>query len=329
MTSSQATISQPFDAMRAEFATKQRGLWSQAFQRLRHNRLAFGAGLLLALIMAICVLGSNWSVVQRHPPSQQVYTTASGEDNTDASPSADHWLGTDSLGRDLWARTIQGTVYSLKIGFGAEFIVVCIGITLGMLAALGGKVTDTAVTWVTDLAYAFPDLLAIILFRQVLINRDWPIIGSGDPQIPGFEPTLLVTIFAISFVSWVTVCRLVRGQMLSIKEQDYVTAARSLGASQWRIVRAHMLPNTLSTVIVAITFGIPTRIFAEASLSFIGLGVVPPASSLGSLIVDGYQRLQSNEMLVVWPAIMVATLMLCFTFLGDGLRDALDPRTRK
>ncbi len=329
MASQPTTISQPIDSIRAEFTTKQRGLWGQAFQRLMRNRLAFGAGILLAIILTLGVLGSNWSVVQRHDPTEQVYTTASGASNTDASPSADHWLGTDSLGRDMWARMIQGTVYSLKIGFGAEFIVVCIGITLGMLAALGGKLTDTLVTWVTDLAYAFPDLLAIILLRQVLINRDWPIVGSGDPQIPGFEPILLVTIFAISFVSWVTVCRLVRGQMLSIKEQDYVTAAKSLGASPWRVVRGHMLPNTLSTVIVAVTFGIPTRIFAEAGLSFIGLGVTPPASSLGSLIADGYVRLQSNQLLVLWPAIVVATLMLCFTFLGDGLRDAIDPRTKK
>jgi oligopeptide transport system permease protein len=324
-----STISQPVDALQAEFHSKQRGLWGQALQRLMRNRLAFGAGLLLIFIIGLGALGSTWGVVQRHAPREQVYTTPSGADNTDASPTSTHWLGTDELGRDMWSRVIQGTVYSLKIGFGAEFIVVVLGLTLGMLAALGGKLTDHVVTWVTDLAYAFPDLLAIILLHQVLVNRDWPILGSGDPQIPGFEPILLVTIFAISFVSWVTVCRLIRGQMLSIKEQDYVTAARALGASPWRVVRSHMLPNTLSTVIVAVTFGIPTRIFAEAGLSFIGLGVTPPASSLGSLIADGQAHLQSNEMLVIWPAIMVALLMLCFTFLGDGLRDAIDPRTKK
>jgi len=323
------TIAQPFDFGREILHTKQRGLWGQAFQRLIRNRLAVVSAILLAIFLVVSLLGSTFDVVQRHDPTFQVYTTASGEDNTNTGPSTEHWLGTDNLGRDVWARVLEGTLFSLKIGFGAEFIVVCIGITLGMMAALGGKVTDGIITWITDLFYAFPDLLAIILLRQVLFGRDWPIIGSGDPQIPGAPSVLIATILAISFVSWVTICRLVRGQMLSIKNQDYVLAARSIGASNWRVVRAHMLPNTLSTVIVAITFGIPTRIFAEAGLAFIGLGVPPPAASLGSLITDGYNQLRSNELLVVWPAIMVGLLMLCFTFLGDGLRDALDPRTRK
>ncbi len=322
-------IAQPFDFASEQIHTKQRGLWSQAFQRLVRNRLAVVAGILLIGITVVAILGTSWSVVQRHDPNQQLYVTASNEDNTNAGPTSDHWLGTDNLGRDMWARMAQGTLFSLKVGFGAEFIVVCIGLAMGMTAALGGRLTDGIITWVTDLTYAFPDLLFIILVRQAIFGRAWPIIGSGDPQIPGLPAILLVTILAISFVSWVTICRLVRGQMLSIKNQDYVTAARCVGASEFRVVRVHMLPNTLSTVIVAITFGIPTRIFAEAALAFIGLGVPPPNASLGSLISDGQALLQSNNLLVIWPAIMVAALMLCFTFLGDGLRDALDPRTRK
>ena len=309
--------------------TKQQGLWKQAFRRLIRNRLAMVAGALLVVIIVVSTLGSFLDVVQRHEPTQQVYTTASGEDNTNAGPSAEHWMGTDNLGRDTWARVLQATLFSLKLGFGAEFVVLVLGVSLGILSALGGRLSDTIVTWVTDLAYAFPDLLAIILLRQVLFGRNWPIIGTGDPQIPGASSILIATILAISFVSWVTICRLVRGQMLSIRNQDYVMAARSLGASQLRVVKGHMLPNTLSTVIVAVTFGIPTRIFAEAALAFIGLSVPPPNASLGSLISDGNAQLQSNGWMVVWPAVMIATLMLCFTFLGDGLRDALDPRTRK
>ncbi|MES4791611.1 MAG: peptide ABC transporter permease [Chloroflexota bacterium] len=247
---------------------------------------------------------------------------------TEQNPSRDHWLGTDTLGRDLWARLLQGTLFSLKIGLGTQVIVLLIGITIGMAAALAGRTSDTALMWLTDLAYAFPDLLAIILLRQVLLGRDWPIIGEGDPQIPGFGGVLLVTVIAISFVSWTTVARLVRGQMLSIKEQDYVTAARAMGASPWRIVRVHMLPNTLSAVIVSATFGIPLAIFAEATLGFIGLGVPPPSASLGSLIGSGLDAIQVHPVQLVWPTSMVAVLMLCFTFLGDGLRDALDPRTR-
>jgi oligopeptide transport system permease protein len=320
---SESTLSQPFDFNRDVLHTKQRGLWGQALRRLMRNRLAVAAGILLFFVTAVAVAGELTDVVSRHSPAEQQYR------NTNAEPSGDYWLGTDNLGRDMWARTLQGTRLSLKIGIGAEAIVLLIGVTVGMLAALSGKVTDSILMWITDLAYAFPDLLMIILFRQVLLGRDWPIVGSGNPQIPGLPGYLLVTILAISFVSWVTIARLIRGQMLSIKEQDYVLAARAIGSTQWRIIRAHMLPNTLSTVIVAVTFGIPTRIFAEAALAFIGLGVPPPAASLGSLISDGYDNLLANNLLVVWPAIMVATLMLCFTFLGDGLRDALDPRTRK
>ena len=320
---SESTLSQPFDFTADVLHTKQRGLWGQAFQRLIRNRLALAGGILLIVITAVAVGGELTQLISHHDPKLQQYS------DTNASPSSTFWLGSDTLGRDMWARLLQGTRLSLKIGFGAEAIVLLIGISVGMLAALSARVTDSILMWVTDLAYAFPDLLMIILLRQVLLGRDWPILGSGDPQIPGLPGYLLVTILAISFVSWVTIARLIRGQMLSIKQQDYVLAARAIGASQWRIVRSHMLPNTLSTVIVAVTFGIPTRIFAEASLAFIGLGVPPPAASLGSLISDGYDNLLANNLLVVWPAIMVAMLMLCFTFLGDGLRDALDPRTRK
>jgi oligopeptide transport system permease protein len=305
------------------FHTKQRGLWSQAFQRLIRNRLALAGGIILIIVLALSILSQFLSVVQRHDPATQDYAAIN------EMPSTDHWLGTDPLGRDEWARLLDGTLFSLKIGFGAEAIVLIIGITVGMSAALGGKRTDAALMWVTDLAYAFPDLLMIILFRQVLVGRSWPVVGDGDPQIPGLNSGVLIILLAISFVSWVTIARLVRGQMLSIREQDYVMAAECTGASRWRIVRNHMLPNTLSSIVVASTFGIPTRIFAEAALAFIGLGVAPPASSLGSMISDGYEQIVSDKWLVIWPAIAVAGLMLCFTFLGDGLRDALDPRTRK
>jgi oligopeptide transport system permease protein len=170
----------------------------------------------------------------------------------------------------------------------------------------------------TDIAYAFPDLLFIILMRSVLQGRDWPILG--DPVIQ--------MIVAISFVGWVTVARLVRGQMLSLRERDYVLAARAMGAPQWRVVVQHMLPNTLGPVIVAIIFGIPLAIFSEAALGFIGLSVPQPTASLGKLVADGNRYIETQVWLVMIPAGVIALLMLCFTFLGDGLRDALDPRSR-
>lgn len=322
MGATEQPIAQPFDFMEEHLHTRQRGLWAQAWQRLLRNRLAVIAGVILLAIGALSLAADLSSTVQRYDPTVPDFQA------TEQNPSWDHWLGTDTLGRDLWARLLQGTLFSLKIGLGTQVIVLLIGVTIGMGAALAGRTSDTALMWLTDLAYAFPDLLAIILLRQVLLGRDWPIIGEGDPQIPGFGGVLLVTVIAISFVSWTTVARLVRGQMLSIKEQDYVTAARAMGASPWRVVRVHMLPNTLSAVIVSATFGIPLAIFAEATLGFIGLGVPPPNASLGSLIGSGLDAIQVHPAQLVWPTLMVAALMLCFTFLGDGLRDALDPRTR-
>jgi oligopeptide transport system permease protein len=316
-------IAQPFDFLSEQLHTKQRGLWAQAWQRLLRNRLAVAAGVILLVIAAVSFAADVSRTVQRYDPTVPDFQA------TEQNPSWDHWLGTDTLGRDLWSRLLQGTLFSLKIGIGTQVIVLLIGVTIGMAAALAGRLSDTVLMWITDLAYAFPDLLAIILLRQVLLGRNWPIIGEGDPQIPGLNGVLLVTIIAISFVSWTTVARLVRGQMLSIKEQDYVTAARAMGASPWRVVRVHMLPNTLSAVIVSATFGIPLAIFAEATLGFIGLGVPPPNASLGSLIGAGLDSIQVHPVQLVWPTLMVATLMLCFTFLGDGLRDALDPRTRR
>jgi oligopeptide transport system permease protein len=286
------------------FTSKQRGLWAQAFQRLRRNRLAMVAGILLLIIAAIAIAADLSGAVQRYAPGAQDYGV------TEQGPSAAHWLGTDTLGRDLWARLLQATLFSLKVGIGAQLVVLVIGITVGMLAALGGRLTDQLLMWLTDLAFAFPDLLAIILLRQVLFGRNWPILGSADPQIPGFGGVLMVTILAISFVAWTTV-------------------ARCVGASPWRVVRYHMLPNTLGSIIVASTFGIPAAIFAEAALSFIGLGVPTPDSSLGTLIASGQDHIQTHQIELWLPAVMVAVLMLCFTFLGDGLRDALDPRTRK
>jgi oligopeptide transport system permease protein len=194
-------------------------------------------------------------------------------------------------------------------------------LTVGGIAAFGGRTLDNVMMRFTDITYAFPDLLAIILLRSVFADRDLPLMPHDVSQ-------RLLVIFAISFVAWVTVARLVRGQMLSLKERDYVIAARAIGAPQWRIVFQHMLPNTLSPIIVAVVFGIPLAIFAEAVLGFIGFGLPPPTASLGRLVSDGYDYREANLWLVVFPAVVIGILMLCFTFIGDGLRDALDPRTR-
>ena len=302
---------------------KQVGLWGLAFQRLRKNRLALIAGIVLLGILAVSTLAGVVDAVGRYRPSEQQY------EEILTGPTGSHWLGTDNLGRDTWARVWAGTRISLKIGVGTQLVVLVIGIAIGAGAALGGKLTDNVLMRFTDLMYAFPDLLAIILMRAVLSQRDWPIIGTGDPQLPGMPGSLLQVILAISFVSWVTLARLVRGQMLALRDTEYVLAAQSMGASTRRIVFSHMLPNTLGPVIVAVTFGVPTAIFAEAFLGFIGFGLPPPTASLGTLVAEGQGYVRINEWMVIVPSVAIAMLMLCFTFLGDGLRDALDPRTRR
>jgi oligopeptide transport system permease protein len=302
---------------------KQVSLWGLAFQRLRKNKLSMVAGVLLIGLVAMATLAGTVDAIGRYQPSDQQYVEILH------GPTSSHWLGTDNLGRDTWARVWAGTRISLKIGIGTQIVVLFVGISVGAGAALGGSKTDNILMRFTDLMYAFPDLLAIILMRAVLSQREWPIIGTGDPQLPGLPGSLLQVILAISFVSWVTLARLVRGQMLALKDAEYVLAAESMGASTRRIVFSHMLPNTLGPVIVAITFGVPTAIFAEAFLGFIGFGLPPPTASLGTLVAEGQGFVRVNEWMVIVPSAAIAMLMLCFTFLGDGLRDALDPRTRR
>jgi oligopeptide transport system permease protein len=290
-----------------EIGQRQQSLWSMALRRLMRNKLAI-TGLIVITIMALATITAP--LIRRYDPYQyQNY------DAINQGPSLEHFFGTDQLGRDNFSRVLTGIGLSLQVGFGVAISVFVLGSLFGTLAALGGKTSDNLVMRFTDVMYAFPDLLLIILIQAVLAGRSFP-------------PPVLQVVFAISLVAWVTVARLVRGQMLSLKERDYVTAARALGASEGRIAFQHLFPNTLSPVIIAITFAVPSAIFAEAALSFIGVGLPPPTTSLGRLVNDGRAYVQTNPSVIVFPAVAISLLMLSFTFIGDGLRDALDPRTR-
>lgn len=291
---------------------RHRGLWVDAARRLMRNRLALLALVILAVLGVLALLGNYVAEIQRYTPREQNY------DVIHQGPSLDHFFGTDQLGRDTWSRILQGLLISLQVGLGVQVVALSVGLLVGGIAALGGRALDNIMMRITDLAYAFPDLLLIILMREILRGNDWPVVKEPVVQI----------IVAISFVGWVTIARLVRGQMLSLKETNYVLAAEAIGATRTRVVFQHMLPNTLGPVIVAVVFGIPLAIFAEAVLAFIGIGIPVPTASLGLLVDDGNDYIRQNIWMVIFPAGAIALLMLCFTFLGDGLRDALDPRTR-
>ena len=280
---------------------KTRGLWGDAFHRLTRNRLALG-GLIVVGVLALVAFTPG---IRRYDPYDD-----QDRQHTYSGPTAQHWLGTDNLGRDNWSRVVTGTRISLQVGVLTQIVVLVIGLAVGATAALGGRFLDNIMMRFTDIAYAFPDLLLIILLQSVFGRGLWQVI------------------FAISLVAWTTIARIVRGQMLSLRERDFVLAARALGAPEWHIVTRHLLPNTLGPVIVAVTFGIPTAIFAEAVLTFIGLGLKLPTASLGRLVADGRDLVERNAWIIASPAIVISLLMLSFTFLGDGLRDALDPRTR-
>ncbi|MBI2865995.1 MAG: ABC transporter permease [Chloroflexi bacterium] len=278
-----------------------RSLWRDAFDRLLRNRLALAGGIVI-LIFALLALFAPF-VVPHNPIKQDLFAIQE-------SPSWSHWLGTDFLGRDVLARLIHGARTSLSVGLFTQLIVLAIGLPLGAAAGYLSSRWDNALMRFTDVMYAFPDLLLIILLRAIL---------GGS---------IYMVFLAIGLVAWVNIARLVRGQVLSLKTVEYVAAARVLGGSGPYILIRHILPNALGPVIVATTFLIPRAIFAEAALSYIGIGVKPPTPSWGSMIQDGFGVIFAAPHLVLFPAIAIGMVMMAFTFLGDGLRDALDPRLR-
>ncbi len=289
-------------AVAAESARPHHTLWGDAFVRLRRNRLAVvGAVIIISIALASIIV-----------PLVSPYEF--DEQNLNAvleGPSSAHLLGTDGLGRDVFTRLFSGARTSLAVGVFTQLIVLAIGLPIGALAGYAGGRVDNLLMRFVDVMYAFPDLLLIILIRAIL---------GGS---------IYMIFLAIGLVAWVNVARLVRGQILSLKQRDFTTAARAMGGSGPYITLRPLLPNSLGPVIVLVTFGVPRAIFAEAALSYIGIGVQPPTPSWVTMILDGYNNIFGAPYLVLFPAIAVGILMLAFTFLGDGLRDALDPRERR
>ncbi|MBI4241216.1 MAG: ABC transporter permease [Candidatus Rokubacteria bacterium] len=276
-------------------------LWRDAWRRLLKNRLALAGGLVIVLLCLTAILAE---VVAPYPYTKANFAHAY------EFPSRQFPLGTDQLGRDVLSRMIYGARISMLVGLGAQVIVVAIGVPIGALSGyLGGRV-DLFLTRFVDVMYAFPRLLFVILVMSML--------GAG-----------LTNIFiALGLTGWVGIARQTRAQVLALKEKEFVEGARALGAGWLRLVSRHLLPNALTPIIVAVTFGIPEAIFTEAALSFIGVGINPPTPSWGQMVGENQQYLRSYWHLSIFPSIAIAMTMLSFTFFGDGVRDALDPKLR-
>jgi oligopeptide transport system permease protein len=290
-------------ALAAEGISQYRAsLWGDAGRRLLRNKLAI-VGLVVVLALAIVALLAP--ILQPYPYAKIFYG------NAQVTPNSQFLLGTDLSSRDNLSRMIYGARVSMSVGLFTALLVACLGVAIGAVSGFYGGLADTAIMRVVDIVYTIPSLLLAILLMTTL--------GKG----------LLQLCFAIGIVGWPTVARLVRGNFLSLREKEFVKAARVAGTSDLKIILRHLLPNSLTPIIVAVTFAVPIAIFTEAALSFAGIGINPPTPSWGQMVGQYEVYIQSDPWMSIPPAVMIAIAMLAFTFLGDGLRDALDPRMNK
>jgi oligopeptide transport system permease protein len=292
------------------------GPWTEAFRRLRKNRLAIVGLALVIVFFFLGIFGPLLAPYDYKVQDLKAVLANGGYPITPGDPA--HLLGTDNLGRDLLSRLLDGAQISVSVAIVVQLVVLTIGVPIGALAGWFGGRWDTYLMRFTDVMYAFPDLLFIILlavtFRETAFGK----------ALDG----LLLVFVAIGLTNWVTVARLVRGQLLSLKETEFVEAARAIGVPDRKIVLNHLLPNAIGPIIVAVTLGIPGAIISEATLAYIGIGVQAPRASWGSLISDGQKYIRQDPHLVLFPALAIALALVSFTFLGDGLRDALDPKLK-
>ena len=284
-------------------ASEPRSLWSDAWRRLRRNRAAVASGAFLALL-AVLAFGAPWLPGLADPTAQDLALGA-------APPSAAHWFGTDELGRDALARVIYGGRISLLVGLVGTLVSITIGVSYGAVSGYRGGKVDEFMMRAVDVLYSLPYIFLVILLLVF------------------FSRSLLMLFVALGLVQWLTMARIVRGQVLSLKQQSFVEAARALGAGDGAILFRHIVPNTLGPVIVYTTLTVPAVILQEAFLSFLGLGVQPPAASWGTLVSDGARVIALFPWLVIFPGLALSVTLPCFNFLGDGLRDALDPQDRQ
>jgi oligopeptide transport system permease protein len=286
----------------AEPIEKGNSLWHDAWLRLRKNKLATFGLVALAVITVACLFGPLFSRYGYEEQNLDLGATA---------PSFSHWLGTDTLGRDLLVRLLSGGRISLAVGLAATFVALTIGVVYGAVAGYFGGKLDSVMMRAVDIMYSMPFPIFVILL-MVLFGRN-----------------IILLFVAIGAVEWLTMARIVRGQVVSIKKMEFIEAARSLGLGRRRIIFRHILPNVLGPIIVYTTLMIPGVMLLEAFLSFLGLGVQPPMSSWGVLIKDGAEKMEEFPWLLIFPGTMFSLTLFSLNFLGDGLRDALDVRSSK
>jgi ABC-type dipeptide/oligopeptide/nickel transport system permease subunit len=280
----------------------QQSLWSDAWRRLRRNRLALVASVYLTFLVAVALVSTVWTPYRM---------SAVGVAVTYAPPSAAHLLGADPLGRDVLSRLMVGSQVSLIVGVGTQVLVLLIGVPIGLLAGYYRGWLDNIVTFVINVFYGIPDILVAMIMVFLL------------------GPSLTNIIIAIVATRWMDMARLVRGQAFSLREREFVEAGRAAGAKPFKMLFGHIMPNAMGPIIVQATLGIPAAILFEAFLSFLGVGVQPPTPSWGSMASEGVLAIQYAPHIVIAPSIALSLTLMAFNFLGDGLRDALDPRSRR
>jgi oligopeptide transport system permease protein len=277
-------------------------LWQDAWRRLRRNKLAVVGAIILGVIGLACLL-APWLSPYGYEQQDLVLGAA--------PPSSTHWLGTDTFGRDLLTRILFGGRVSIMVGLIATSVALLIGVTWGAIAGYVGGRTDAFMMRIVDIIYALPFMIFVVLLMVV------------------FGRSMLLLFLAIGAVEWLTMARIIRGQVQALKQQEFVEAAVSLGLSRGVIIFRHVLPNALGPLIVYTTLTIPAVMLLEAFISFLGLGVQPPASSWGSLISDGAETMEEYPWLLIYPGLALSLTLFALNFLGDGLRDALDVRASR
>ncbi|HCZ05198.1 MAG TPA: peptide ABC transporter permease [Verrucomicrobiales bacterium] len=285
-----------------EQAEQGHSLWQDAWYRLRKNHMAVAGGIFISLMILTSAFGPM--LVQHGYQEQNL-------ELRESSPSAEHWLGTDKLGRDLLSRILYGGRISLTVGLVATAVSLTIGVLYGTIAGYCGGKTDAVMMRFVDILYALPFTIFVILL-MVFFGRD-----------------IRLMFLAIGAVEWLTMARIVRGQVLSLRKQEFIEACIALGLPMWKIIIRHLAPNVIGPVIVYSTLTIPAVMLLEAFLSFLGLGVQEPMCSWGSLIKEGAEIMEEAPWLLLFPGVLFAMTLFSLNFLGDGLRDALDPRASR